>query len=221
MISVLTPNLKDTWIKICGITRHHDALAAAELGADAIGLNFYPRSPRAISLDSMPAILTDLPAQVKVVALFVNPAAQQVQAVIDTGLVDILQFHGEEQADYCVSFGLPYMKALRVDKRQAGERSLNPWIAEFESAELILLDSFDPAARGGTGKVFDWDLAQHVTPQIRAKLVLAGGLNPDNIQRAVSQVRPFGVDVSSGVEASPGQKDVQKMKMFIEGVRSV
>lgn len=208
------PNI---WIKICGITRQRDALLAAELGADAIGLNFSPASPRAVTVDQACAVLQGKPAGMEVIALFVNPSATEVQSVIDTGLIDYLQFHGDESAEFCQSFAMPYMKAFRV---KPGE-DLNAMISQYGSAELILLDSYDEKAPGGTGKVFDWQQAESLATSKDIKLVLAGGLNPDNIQRAIKQVKPYGIDVASGVEQSPGIKDPQKMKLLIEGARSV
>lgn len=158
----------------------------------------------------------NLPGKLSVVALFVNPEVQQVQAVIDSGLVNILQFHGDESPEYCQSFGLPVMKAFRVGAQQ----DLNASIARYSESELILLDAFDNKAPGGTGKVFDWQLAMQAAQDTSIKLVLAGGLTPDNVQEAVQRVQPFGVDVSSGVESSPGEKDYNLVKKFIEGVRS-
>lgn len=208
------PNI---WIKICGITRQQDALAASELGADAIGLVFYPASARAVTLDQACMILQDVPDTVDVVALFVDPLAPSVHDVVEAGLVDYLQFHGQETAEFCESFGLPYMKAFRV---QAGQ-DLKSGIGRYVSAEMILLDSFDEKAPGGTGKVFDWSQATPLAQEEEIKLVLAGGLNPNNIGLAIDQVNPYGVDVSSGVEQSPGIKDPLKMKLFMEGARSV
>lgn len=162
-------------------------------------------------------ILQDVADTIDVVALFVDPLAPSVQDVVEAGLVDYLQFHGQETAEFCESFGLPYMKALRV---QAGQ-DLKSGIGRYDSAEMILLDSFDEKAPGGTGKVFDWSQATPLAQEEGIKLVLAGGLNPNNIGLAIDQVNPYGVDVSSGVEQSPGIKDPLKMKLFMEGARSV
>lgn len=208
--------MSNTWIKICGITRRSDALAAQELGADAIGLVFYAPSPRCVSVAQIEAIVGSLPQPITVVALFVNPQEQQVREVIDSGLINILQFHGDESPEYCHSFGLPVMKAFRV----GGEQDLNTSIARYPESELILLDAYDKQAPGGTGKVFDWQLAMQAAQDSSIKLVLAGGLTPDNIHEAVQRVQPFGVDVSSGVESSPGIKEFNLVKKFIEGVRS-
>lgn len=209
--------LSNTWIKICGITQHSDALAACELGADAIGLVFYPPSPRSVSVAQIEDIVRDLPLQVTIVALFVNPSVEEVNQVIATGMIDLLQFHGDETPAYCQSFGLPTMKAFRVGK----DPDLQKSIASYPESDLILLDAYEKGAPGGTGKVFDWDVAIKTAQSKELKLVLAGGLNPDNVQEAVIRVNPFGVDVSSGVESSPGKKDIALIKKFIEGVRSV
>ena len=209
--------MSKTWIKICGITQHSDALAACELGADAIGLVFYPPSSRAISVNQIEGIVRGLPKQVTVVALFVDPTVEEVNQVIATGMIDLLQFHGEETPAYCQSFGLPTMKAFRVGK----DHDLQKSIALYGESELVLLDAYEKDAPGGTGKLFDWDVAIKAAQSEEIKLVLAGGLNPDNVQEAVIRVGPFGVDVSSGVESSPGKKDVALIEKFIEGVRSV
>jgi phosphoribosylanthranilate isomerase len=217
LILSLYLTLSKTWIKICGITQHSDALAACELGADAIGLVFYPPSSRAISVNQIEGIVRDLPKQVTVVALFVDPTVEEVNQVIATGMIDLLQFHGEETPAYCQSFGLPTMKAFRVGK----DPNLQKSIGLYRESELVLLDAYEKDAPGGTGKLFDWDVAIKIAQSEEIKLVLAGGLNPDNVQEAVICVGPFGVDVSSGVESSPGKKDIALIKKFIEGVRSV
>lgn len=206
-----------TWIKICGITQRSDAIAACELGADAIGLVFYSLSSRSVSVDQIESIVKDLPSPITVVALFVDPDVEEVNKVIATGMIDLLQFHGQETPAYCQSFGLPTMKAFRVGK----EPDLQKSIALYPESELILLDAYEKGAPGGTGKVFDWDVAINAAEDKKLKLVLAGGLNPDNVQEAVIRVDPFGVDVSSGVESSPGKKDIGLIKKFIEGVKSV
>jgi len=207
--------LQNIWIKICGITRAEDAFSAAELGADAIGLMFYPASTRAVRVENLPEIVGRLKSAVLVVAVFVDADREEIQAVIDTGLVDLLQFHGKEPVEFCESFSLPYMKAFSV----TSDNDLHSEIKSYASAEYILLDSFDPTVSGGTGRTFDWNLIEGVARDLGTKLVLAGGLNPDNIRTAVKTVQPYGVDVSSGVEADKGIKDVKKMRLFIEGAR--
>ena len=208
--------MQKTWTKICGITRAQDALAAADLGADAIGLNFYPKSPRAIAVADVANLVEGLPQKVSVVALFVNPTPELVRQVLGTGAVDLLQFHGSESAEFCEQFDTPYMKvvAVKVDS------DLNSEFAKYESAQYMLLDSFDPIMLGGTGKAFDWGRVIELTQKQRSRLVLAGGLGPANVREAIKVVQPFGVDVSSGVEASKGIKDLKMMQLFIQGVRA-
>ena len=208
--------MQKTWTKICGITRAQDALAAADLGADAIGLNFYPKSPRAIAVADVANLVEGLPQKVSVVALFVNPTPELVRQVLGTGAVDLLQFHGSESAEFCEQFDTPYMKvvAVKVDS------DLNSEFAKYESAQYMLLDSFDPIMLGGTGNTFDWGRVIELTQKQRSRLVLAGGLGPANVREAIEIVQPFGVDVSSGVEASKGIKDLKMMQLFIQGVRA-
>lgn len=191
-------------------------MAAAELGADAIGVNFYAPSPRSVSIESVGELLADLPQRVEVVALFVDPEPDLVRQVLATSLIDLLQFHGSESVQFCEQFGVPYMKVLPVKPGA----DLAAAIAEYGSAKYILLDSYDPVNHGGTGKTFDWSRVEQLSEEQRSSLVLAGGLQADNVREAIERVRPFGVDVSSGVEASKGIKDMSKMKLFIEGVRA-
>tara|TARA_B110000858_G_scaffold198463_1_gene265326 strand:+ start:27056 stop:27688 length:633 start_codon:yes stop_codon:yes gene_type:complete len=208
--------LQKTWIKICGITRAQDAMQAAELGADAIGLVLYSKSPRAVVIADLAGIVANVPERVTVVALFVNPEPELVRQALATGAIDLLQFHGDETAEFCEQFDMPYMKAVAVS---AGS-DLKSKLAPFEAAQYILLDSFDPIMPGGTGKTFDWAKVSELSEQQQLRLVLAGGLAPANVGQAIEIVHPFGVDVSSGVEASKGIKDRNKMKLFIEGVRA-
>ncbi|MBV55385.1 MAG: phosphoribosylanthranilate isomerase [Gammaproteobacteria bacterium] len=218
------------WIKICGVTRPQDAVAAVELGASAIGMVFFARSPRAMTLDAAYPILRELNGKIRVVALFVDPVAAEVRQVSGSGLFDMLQFHGDEPAAFCESFDLPYMKAIKVGQEQqenepiavstrAKSELLLDKIRDYAGAEMILLDSFDKKVPGGTGKTFDWAVAAAVRRQCGVKLVLAGGLDPANVETAVAQVQPYGVDVSSGVEARHGIKDLQKMQKFVAGAR--
>ena len=218
------------WIKICGVTRPQDAVAAVELGASAIGMVFFARSPRAMTLDAAYPILRELNRKIRVVALFVDPVAAEGRQVSGSGLFDMLQFHGDEPAAFCESFDLPYMKAIKVGQEQqenepiavstlAKSELLLDKIRDYAGAEIILLDSFDKKVPGGTGKTFDWAVAAAVRRQCGVKLVLAGGLDPANVETAVAQVQPYGVDVSSGVEARHGIKDLQKMQRFVAGAR--
>lgn len=204
------------WIKICGITQQQDALAVAALGVDAIGLNFYPASPRKVSPAQAEQVVAELPPGVQVYGLFVDPTEAEVEAVLAVSRIDHLQFHGGEAPEFCASFGLPYMKACRV-------RDYDETRAEIDrhaDADSILLDSYDARLPGGTGKTFDWDLAARLVSGSSKRIVLAGGLKVDNVGAAITTVRPYGVDVSSGVERAPGIKDYSKMQSFVEGVRS-
>jgi phosphoribosylanthranilate isomerase len=203
-----------TRIKICGITRVEDALCAAREGADAIGLVFAPESPRCISIEQARTIVASLPPFVSRVGLFVNAAPDTVRAALEGGAVDLLQFHGEEAPAYCAAFARPYIKAIRM--RPGLEARAEA--AKYADASGILLDAFDAAARGGTGTRFDWT---RVPRDIGKPLILAGGLSAENVAEAVRIVRPFAVDVSSGVEASKGIKDQAKIRAFIQAVRSV
>jgi phosphoribosylanthranilate isomerase len=199
-------------VKICGITRPADARAAAEAGADAIGLVFYPPSPRFLSVERALEIRDVLPPFVQTVALFVNPDAAQVAQVIGRVRPAMLQFHGEEAPRFCDEFGLPYIKACRV---KAGVDLLE-YLRPFSRAAAWLLDSH-VEEYGGVGESFDWSLA----PAVRERpLVLSGGLTPGNVAEAIRRVRPWGVDVSSGVESAKGIKDAVKIAAFVAEVRN-
>ena len=200
-----------TRVKICGITRPGDALAAADAGADAIGLVFYPPSPRYLSVERAVEIRDALPPFVQTVALFVNADGAQIAQVIGRVHPAMLQFHGDETPDFCAQFGLPFVKACRV---RAGVDPL-AYLQPYVRATAWLLDSFVPEY-GGVGESFDWSLA----PKDRARpLILSGGLDRGNVARAIRAVRPWGVDVSSGVESAKGIKDAGKMAAFIAEVR--
>ncbi|OHX19618.1 phosphoribosylanthranilate isomerase [Chromobacterium sphagni] len=199
-------------IKICGITRPEDGVSAASLGADAIGLVFYGPSPRNVSLEQARAVIAALPPFVSVVALFVNPAREWVEQVLDACAIDILQFHGEEEAEFCRSFHRPYLKAVRVKPGV----DLQEWARRYSDARGLLTDAFVEGAHGGTGTTFDWAL---LPDKLSLPLVLSGGLDDGNIAEAVRRVQPAAVDVSSGVEASKGIKDVARMAAFISGAR--
>jgi phosphoribosylanthranilate isomerase len=203
-----------TRIKICGITRVEDALLAAHQGADAIGLVFAERSPRRVNAEQAARISAALPPFVSSVALFVNPSAAEVETVVAIARPSVLQFHGEEEADFCRRFGLPWMKAIRVRP----DTDLLQCATDFAGAAGLLLDAYSPDAHGGTGHCFDWTLIPAALP---VPVVLAGGLAPDNVAEAVRAVRPWAVDVSSGVEASKGIKDAEKVAAFISEVRNV
>lgn len=202
-----------TRVKICGITRIEDGLAAAQAGADAIGLVFAPASPRRVEVAQAAAIVAALPPFVTTVALFVNPPAEQVEAVVQALRPDLLQFHGDEPPDFCAAFGLPYLKAVRV---RPGVDLLQCALT-YADARGLLLDAYHPDSHGGTGRCFDWDL---IPPKLPRPIVLAGGLNPDNVAAAVRRVRPWAVDVASGVELTKGIKDAGLITRFIREVRN-
>lgn len=199
-------------IKICGITRVEDALAAAEAGADAIGLVFYAPSPRAVDAQQAAAIVRALPPFVTSVGLFVNATEAEVRGVLAEVPLDLLQFHGDEPEEFCLRFARPYLKAIRM----RDDLDLQAQVAGWPSASGILLDSYTPGVPGGTGETFDW---QRIPQQRDWPLVLAGGLRVDNVQTAIAECRPWAVDVSGGVEQAKGIKDVEKIKAFIREVR--
>lgn len=200
-----------TRVKICGITRVEDAAAAARAGADAIGLVFYPASPRFLSLERGRELRDSLPPLVTPVALFVNPAPQEVRTVLERVRPAMLQFHGEEAPGFCAQFGLPYVKACRVKPGV----DLLEYLRPFSAAAGWLLDSH-VEQYGGIGESFDWSLI----PAERSRpLVLSGGLTRDNVREAIRRVRPWAVDVSSGVESAKGIKDAARIAAFIAEVR--
>jgi len=203
-----------TRVKICGITNLADAQAAVAAGADALGLMFYDQSPRHISLKTAADISRALPPFIIRVGVFVNPAKELVSRAIAGCSLGLLQFHGDEPPEFCTQFGLMSMKAFRI--RNAGS------LAELPKypTDAWLLDAYAPEIRGGTGEKFNWDLAVEAQ-KFGKPIFLAGGLTPANVAAAVRKVRPFGVDVSSGVESSPGKKDPAKVKAFIQAVKGV
>lgn len=205
------------WTKICGITRAEDAETVARLGADAVGLVLYSASPRAVAVDQCKSLFGNLPAEVRRVALFVDPAEALVRQAVDSQCIDLLQFHGSETEDFCLQFDLPYMKAVRVRDLEQAQAE----IENYPAAEKILLDKYQENVPGGTGKQFDWSIATKLVLANQQAIVLAGGLSPDNVQAAIRQVGPFGVDISSGVESAPGVKDPELIKKFIELSKSV
>jgi phosphoribosylanthranilate isomerase len=201
-----------TRVKICGITRGQDAMAAAEAGADAIGLVFYPPSPRFLSVERAREIRDALPPFVQTVALFVNADAAQVAQVIGRVHPAMLQFHGDETAEFCGQFGLPFVKACRLKPGVDALEYLRP----YSRAAAWLFDSYVPEY-GGVGESFDWSLVP-ATPE--RPFILSGGLARENVAEAIRRVRPWGVDVSSGVESAKGIKDAAKIAAFIAEVRN-
>lgn len=200
--------------KICGITRIEDALIAAEAGADAIGLVFYAKSPRAVSIQQARDIVAALPAFVTTVGLFVNASCEELNDVLAGVALDLLQFHGDESPAECESYQRPYIKALRV---KPGD-DIAQLAAPYAKARGILLDTYVPGVPGGTGAAFDWSLVPSGLPQ---PVILAGGLSAANVQAAIEQVCPYAVDVSGGVEAGKGIKDAAKIRAFMQAVGRV
>lgn len=200
-------------VKICGITRAEDARAAVRLGAAAIGFVFWERSPRYVSPDKAREIISLLPAFVTAVGVYVDPDRHWVVETSSLAGLNLLQFHGAEPSDFCSQFSLPYIKAVRVKEGV----DLIQYATRHTGAKGLLLDTFVEGAPGGTGQEFDWSL---VPRDVRLPLILSGGLRPENVARAISQVQPWAVDVSSGVEASKGIKDVDKIAAFMRGVRA-
>lgn len=202
-----------TRVKVCGVTTPEAARVVVACGADALGIMFYRASPRWVSFETAARIVAELPPLVVAVGVFVDPAAEFVGEAIDRTGIGALQFHGSEAPDFCTRFGLPSIKAFRLRDRA----SLVP-LASY-SASAWLLDSFVPGQPGGSGRSFNWDLAVEPAASGHAVL-LAGGLDPDNVGDAIERVRPYAVDVSSGVESAPGQKDPARVRRFVESVRA-
>jgi phosphoribosylanthranilate isomerase len=203
-----------TRIKICGLTREQDLRVVANSGVDAIGLVFYEKSPRHVSVQQGVELRRHVLPFVTVVGLFVNPTVNYVHEVLAKLSLDVLQFHGEESPEFCQQFGKPYLKAIRV---KAGV-DLVECAARYSSAQGLLLDAFVEGTQGGTGESFDWEL---IPQNLHLPVILSGGLDAGNVAAAVKQVRPYAVDVSSGVETSKGIKDAAKIAAFIKEVKDV
>jgi len=196
-------------IKVCGITNIEDALAAQALGADAIGMVF-AKSPRRVEKEQAREIVQALPPFVHLVGVFVDEEKSVIEDIADFCRLTVLQFHGSESPEYCAGFGRLVIKAFRISQREDIER-LKPYQGKVSA---FLLDTYHPVFAGGTGQAFDWDMAKEAGKI--GPIILAGGLNQDNIGAAIRAVKPYAVDVSSGVEMSPGKKDHDKMRLFIE-----
>jgi phosphoribosylanthranilate isomerase len=210
----LAGNYMSVKVKICGVTSIRDGLAAAAAGADMIGLMFYERSPRHIPLSIAIEIARALPPPIVKVGVFVNPSADTVlRAIAECGL-SLLQFHGDEPPEFCIQFGVMSLKAFGI--RDAASLAALPGYP----TDAWLLDAFSPAAHGGTGAQFNWDLALEAK-KLGRPIFLAGGLTPQNVAEAVRCVQPYAVDVSSGVESAPGKKDAAKVRAFIAAAKSV
>jgi phosphoribosylanthranilate isomerase len=200
-------------VKICGITRVQDALLSIDAGASALGFVFYAPSPRYVTPESAQKIIASLPPFITTTALFVNELPETVQHVVDSVQPDLLQFHGDEDERYCLQFNRPYIKALRVK----ADTDIALAAAQFSSARALLLDAYVKGLPGGTGERFNWEV---IPAQLRSKIILAGGLDAQNVANAISQVRPFAVDVSGGLEAEKGIKCPAKINKFMEEVNN-
>lgn len=203
-----------TRIKICGIKHLNDAQKAVECGADAIGLIFVEKSPRYVSLTEARVIAESMPPFVTVVALFMNASAETVREALKVVPLNLLQFHGEESPEFCDQFEMPYIKVLRM----RDNANVVAFAQDYPNAAGILLDSYHKDAGGGTGQSFDWDL---IPDDVPLPLILAGGLNSENVASAIEAVKPYAVDVSSGVESEPAVKDHKKIEQFIKEVQRV
>ena len=199
-----------TRIKICGITRPDDGVTAALLGVDAIGLVFYPPSPRFVNPDAARQIVVALPPFITVVGLFMNAEPAAVRAILAQASLHLLQFHGDEEPDDCVAFNLPYIKAVPM----CANADLRDYELRFATATGLLLDSHSGDQPGGSGQGLDWE---KIPVKRNKPLILAGGLHPGNVTTAIRQVQPYAVDVSSGVESAKGIKDAERMRAFLRG----
>jgi len=205
-------NISDTKIKICGITNTTDALASAELGADALGFIFYRESKRYIDPEIAKSIVSSLPPFITTVGVFVNQPLDELLAIKDKVGIDAAQLHGDETPEFCSSVPLKVIKAIRV-KADLDEQG----VAQYP-VQAILFDTYSDVEYGGTGKSFNWEIIKGISNA--GKIILSGGLSPDNVVEAIRTVRPYAVDVSSGVEATPGKKDHMKLRKFIEAVKN-
>jgi len=204
--------MRRTRTKICGLTKPLDAVVAAELGADAIGLVFYDKSPRNVTLQQADEILSALPAFVTSVGLFLNPSSEHVEAVTSRLALDCLQFHGAETHEFITQFGRPYIKALGMqDNVPVVDR-----MAEYPDSLGYLLDSHASGEAGGSGETFDWE---SIPAALRPMMIVAGGITPHNVAECISRIRPYAIDVSSGVESAPGIKDRKKMENLFGAIK--
>jgi len=204
--------MRRTRVKICGLTRESDLAAAVAACADGIGLVFYGPSPRAVTAEQARALVAALPPLVTSVGLFVDAEPDFVRSVLARVPLAMLQFHGEESPTYCDAFHQPWIKAIRMRP----ETDLWALTRRYRDARGLLLDTYDPATVGGTGRRFDWDL---IPGWLAPRIILAGGLNPGNVAEAIRRVGPYAVDVSGGVESAKGIKDRAKLEAFLRGVR--
>jgi phosphoribosylanthranilate isomerase len=201
-------------VKICGITRLEDAICASDAGADALGFNFYRQSPRMIEKAAASSIINDLPPFISKVGLFVNDSPEYIRSIIKQVKLDFLQFHGDEDQEECLQYGIPYIKAIKMRE----DVDLGAMVSIFEESAALLTDSYVPGIPGGTGKTFDWSL---LNQQVIKPIILAGGLTPENVGEAIRRVHPYSVDVSGGVESKVGIKDKNKILKFIQNAKDL
>ena len=213
--------MKRTRVKICGITRAEDARAAVAAGADAVGLVFWEQSKRAVTIEQAKAICAQIPPFVSIVALIVESSRDEVVEILSSLPIDIVQFHGDQTPEECGQYQRPFYKAIRVHAQLDLEAEIEQYLANdyqgSHNARGILLDTYRKGVPGGTGESFDWEL---IPKQYRSRIILAGGLNADNVAEAIKQVNPYAVDVSGGVEASPGVKDKRALDLFFKAIES-
>ena len=203
---------KQVKVKVCGMTSLKDALVAVEVGADAVGFIFYKKSPRSVTMKTVREIVLELPPFVDTVGVFVDETAEQINKIADYCNLDIIQLHGDESPTFCKKIRRKVIKAFRIKDMQSVKKISNFQVSGF------LLDTFSENLHGGTGKVFDWNLA--LPAKKFGPVIMAGGLTPNNVQQAVRQIRPYGVDVCSGVESEPGIKDHKKVRAFLNNAKA-
>ena len=200
-------------IKICGITRIEDAIYASKSGVNALGFVFYEKSPRYVDSDKAMHIIESLPPFITTVGLFVNHDAQYIRSILQTVRLDLLQFHGNETPEECLSYSIPYIKAIRMKHNVI----LSDAVKKYIDAKALLLDTYEDGTIGGTGQQFDWDRIPDI---VEKPVILAGGLTPDNVAKAVRRINPYAVDVSGGVESDKGIKNHDKIKAFVWAVNN-
>ena len=205
-------NEKQVKVKVCGMTNLKDALVAVEEGADAVGFIFYKKSPRSVTMKLVREIILELPPFVDTVGVFVDETAEQINKIADNCNLDLIQLHGNESPTFCKRMRRRVIKAFRVKDMQSVKKLSSYQVSGF------LLDTFSESLQGGTGKVFDWNLA--LPAKKMGPVIMAGGLTPNNVQQAIRQVRPYGVDVCSGVESQPGIKDHKKIRAFLKNAKA-
>lgn len=203
-----------TRIKVCGITHPDQGIAVADAGADAIGLVFYGPSSRNVSVDQAAAIRRSIPAFVSVIGLFVDTPVDQINSIAARVKLDAIQFHGDQSPEQCGTADRPWYRALRVKPDDQVDQLIGPWVGHGQG---ILLDAYVKGIPGGTGHQFNWE---QIPNERDWRLILAGGLTPENVRDAISQTRPYAVDVSGGVESEPGTKDISRVRAFIQEVRN-